>query len=159
MPRSLRHRRDTARRVLAVASGGGHWIQMLRLRPVLDGYVTTYATVDGQAAADVAPARLCVIPDANRDTKLRLLWLTVRLFQIVLTVRPHVVVTTGAAPGYLAIRIAKLFGARTMFIDSVANAEELSLSARLAQDHADRLLTQWPAVAAKTGADYAGSVF
>jgi UDP-N-acetylglucosamine:LPS N-acetylglucosamine transferase len=85
--------------------------------------------------------------------------MTATLASVVIRVRPHVVITTGAAPGYVAIRLAKLLGARTMFIDSVANARELSLSAKLAEGHADRLLTQWPSVATSTGADYAGSVF
>ena len=67
-------------------------------------------------------------------------------------------ISTGAAPGYIAIRLAKLIGARTMFLDSIANANELSLSAHLVKRHADRLITQWPGVAAKTGADFHGSV-
>ena len=54
--------------------------------------------------------------------------------------------------------VARLIGARTMFIDSIANANELSLSAHLAKRHADRLVTQWPSVAEKTGANFIGSV-
>ncbi len=151
-------KRLARRRVLAVASGGGHWIQMLRLRPAFADCDVHYATVDKSAAADVAPARLWTFPDSNRDTKLRLVWTALKLGWIILRTRPHIVVTTGAAPGYLAIRISKIIGARSMFIDSIANAQELSLSARLARRHADRLLTQWPGVARKTNAEYCGSV-
>jgi len=61
--------------------------------------------------------------------------------------RPSVVVSTGAAPGYLAIRCARLMGARTLWIDSVANIEELSMSGRLASTTADLCLTQWPHLA------------
>jgi len=147
------------KRVLAVASGGGHWIQLLRLRPAFAGHLTTFVSVDPAAAKDVAPARYFAICDANRDTKLKLLTLTAQLAFIVGRVRPHVIVTTGAAPGYVAVRLGRIVGARTMFIDSVANARDLSLSARLAEAHVDRLMTQWPPVAASTGADYAGSVF
>ncbi len=32
-------------RVLAVASGGGHWVQLLRLRPAWEGCDVAYATV------------------------------------------------------------------------------------------------------------------
>ncbi len=80
------------------------------------------------------------------------------MFRIVLRVRPDVVVSTGAAGGYLAIRIARLFGARTIFIDSIANAQNLSVSARLAQGVADQVLSQWPSVAAGQGAEYRGAV-
>jgi hypothetical protein len=59
-------------------------------------------------------------------------------------VRPHVVVTTGAAPGLVAIGVGKLFGAKTVWIDSLANSEVLSLSGRIAEKYADLWLTQWP---------------
>ncbi len=145
-------------RVLAVASGGGHWVQLMRLRPAFAGAEVHYATVDQSAAAAVAPAPVHVYPDANKETPVRLMLAALRLALIVLRVRPDVVVSTGAAGGYLAIRFARILGARTMFIDSIANARELSVSARLAQKAADLVLSQWPAVARATGAVYRGAV-
>lgn len=146
------------RRVLAVASGGGHWVQLMRLRPAFAGCDMHYATVAAEAKAEVAPAAFYTFRDANRDTKLALIISALQIAWIVLLVRPHIVISTGAAPGYLAIRFARICGARTMFIDSIANANELSLSARLAQRHADRLMTQWPDVSKKTLAAFGGSV-
>lgn len=145
-------------RVLAVSSGGGHWVQMLRLRPAFDGAEVHYATVDASAAAMVSPAPVHLYPDANKGTKLRLLLAMLRLAVIVARVRPDVVISTGAAGGYLAIRIAKAMGARTMFIDSIANARQLSVSARLARGVATRVLSQWPQVAAQTGTEFRGAV-
>ncbi len=94
-------------RVLAVASGGGHWVQLMRLRPAFAGAEVHYATVDRSAAAAVAPAPVHVYPDANKDTPVRLMLAALRLALIVLRVRPDVVVSTGAAGGYLAIRFAR----------------------------------------------------
>ena len=71
--------------------------------------------------------------------------------------RPHVVISTGAAPGYLALRAGKLLGARTIWIDSVANVEELSLSGRMSSSVADLCLTQWPHLA-DGDVGYAGAV-
>ena len=144
--------------VLAVSSGGGHWVQMQRLTPAFAGADVHFATTDPSAAAGTDPARVHVFPDANKDTPLRLLLCLLRLSWIVLRVRPDVVVSTGAAGGFLAIRLARLIGARTMFIDSIANARELSISARLALGVADRVLSQWPRVAEVTGAEYRGAV-
>ena len=145
-------------RVLAVASGGGHWVQLMRLRASFAGHRVSYATVDASHRADVTPAAFYRIPDANRTQKVRLLLLLVRLAWIMIRVRPQTIVTTGAAPGYLAIRIGKVFGARTLFLDSMANAEKLSLSAHLAERHADLLLTQWQHLARQDGPKYRGSV-
>jgi len=155
MKRKIGHRKT---RVLAVASGGGHWVQMMRLRPAFAGSEVHFASVDEGAADEVAPAPFHAFRDSNRDTKLGLIVTTLQIAWIVLKVRPHVVISTGAAPGYFAIRAGKVIGARSMFIDSIANANELSLSARLARRHADQLVTQWPAVAEKTGARFLGSV-
>lgn len=146
------------RRVLAIASGGGHWIQLLRLRPAFAGMDITYATVDATSREDVRPAPFFRIPDANRTQKIRLIFLLMRLAWVVIRVRPHTIVTTGAAPGYLAIRLGKLIGARSLFLDSMANAHRLSLSANLAERHADMLLTQWPHLAKPNGPEYRGSV-
>lgn len=145
-------------RVLAVSSGGGHWVQMMRLRSAFAGADVHYATVDASAASAVAPAPLHVYADANKDTKFGLIKAALQLAVIVVKLRPDVVVSTGAAGGFLAIAIARLFGARTMFIDSIANAGGLSLSARLAQKVAHRVLTQWPDVARRSGSEFCGAV-
>jgi hypothetical protein len=63
------------------------------------------------------------------------------------------VCTTGASPGYFAIRIAGLLGARTVWIDSIANAESLSMAGRLAGRCADVWLTQWDSLAADEADD------
>lgn len=72
--------------------------------------------------------------------------------------RPEVIISTGAAPGYLGLRIGKWFGARTIWIDSIANAEKLSLSGQLVRNCADLWLTQWPHLARQDGPLFRGSV-
>ncbi len=144
--------------LLAVSSGGGHWIQMLRLAPAFRGASVHYATTDPSAADQVEASAFHTFPDANKDTPVRLVLCALKLVWIVAIVRPDVVVSTGAAGGYLAIRIGHLLGARTMFIDSIANARELSVSARLSLGVADRVLSQWPRVAEVTGTEFRGAV-
>lgn len=132
-------------RVLAVASGGGHWIQLLRIEPALRVGALLYATTDSSARG--MRFRCCLLNDANRDTPLAMIRLAIRVARLVRRFRPDVVVSTGAAPGLIACAIARLCGARTLFLDSVANAEQPSLSARLASRFVDRALTSWPHLA------------
>jgi len=155
------------RRVLAVASGGGHWVQLMRLRPAWDGCDVTYVTTTEAFRAEVtADAGLRgqpepgyhVVPEANRWQKLRLIRQLAGLLMIVLRVRPDAVITTGAAPGYFALRFGRLVGARTVWVDSIANAEELSLSGKKAGRHADLWLTQWPDLAVPGGPEFRGAV-
>jgi UDP-N-acetylglucosamine:LPS N-acetylglucosamine transferase len=136
-------------RILAVASSGGHWAQLRRLQPAFEGHDVAYLTTDPGHRSEVHPARFYCVGDANRWSKLGLLRSGLAILGVMIRERPAVVVSTGAAPGYLALRCAKLFGARTIWIDSLANVEELSLSGRLASTKADLCLTQWQHLATR----------
>lgn len=134
-------------RVLAVASSGGHWIQLRRLAPAFDGHDVAYLTTDPGHRAEVGSARFYSVNDANRWNKLAVLRCALKILRVLLRERPNVVVSTGAAPGYVAIRLARMLQARTVWIDSVANIEELSMSGQMASTATDLCLTQWPHLA------------
>ncbi len=139
--------RFARQRVLAVASSGGHWIQLRRLAPAFEGQDVAYLTTDPGHRSEVGAARFYTVNDANRWNKLGLARCALKIIAVLLRERPTVVVSTGAAPGYLAIRCARLLRARTIWVDSLANIEELSMSGRLASATADLCLTQWPHLA------------
>jgi UDP-N-acetylglucosamine:LPS N-acetylglucosamine transferase len=145
-------------RVMAVASGGGHWIQLTRLMSALRDCDIAYVTTLDSYRTQVGAARFYVVGDANMTTKFRLLLMAARMAIIVLRERPQVVISTGAAPGYFAVRLGKLIGARTIWVDSMANAEQLSLCGRHVGAHADVWLTQWPHLARPQGPFYEGAV-
>jgi UDP-N-acetylglucosamine:LPS N-acetylglucosamine transferase len=142
------------KKVLAVASQGGHSIQLMRLKPVFDRYDTSY--VSSQRRDGMAD--FTRVMDANRNSKLRLILLFLQMLWIVIRKRPDVVISSGAAPGYFAVLLGKLLGARTIWLDSIANAEELSLSGKRAGRFADLWLTQWPELARPDGPQYGGRV-
>lgn len=145
------------KRVLAVASGGGHWVQLLRLRPAFSGHQVEYLSTNAGYSGDVE-APLHVVTDANMWQKLKLVRMFAEVAWVVIRYRPQVVVTTGAAPGFAAIVFGKLIGARTVWLDSVANSEELSGSGKQARRWADAWLTQWPHLAKEDGPKHWGSV-
>lgn len=141
-----------------MASGGGHWVQLLRLRPAFEGCAVTYVTVDAAYAEDLDGERLRVVADATRWNKLGLVRLALQVLWTLVAVRPDIVVSTGAAPGFLAVRFAKLVGARTIWLDSIANVEQLSLSGQKVGRGTDLWLTQWPELARPEGPEYRGAV-
>lgn len=145
-------------RILAVASGGGHWVQLLRLRPAWVGCEVAYATVHPDSAAEVPGARFFSFRDASRKNKAAFAVVALQLFRAVAAVRPDVVVTTGSAPALLAIVFGRLFGARTLWIDSIANSEVMSSSGLRARRLAHQCLTQWPDLAADPVPRYWGAV-
>lgn len=144
--------------MLAVASGGGHWQQLMRLRPAFDHHRAIYVTTNRAYAADVPGSVLHVVTDANRSEPVALMRTALEMLALVAKTRPHTVISTGAAPGLLALLCGKLVGAKTIWVDSIANAEAVSLSGRLALRFADVVLTQWPHLAAPAGAQHHGSI-
>jgi len=152
------------RRVLAIASAGGHWVQLRRLAPAFAGCAVTWVATDPGLAPGIAAegATFRAVPDANRWQKRRLILQALAVGWLVLRLRPQAIVTTGASAGYFALLAGRLVGARRVWIDSIANAAELSLSGQRAGRHAHLWLTQWPDLARRgpdgRGPDFRGAV-
>jgi len=149
---------NNRRKVLAVASSGGHWTQLLRVMPALTSFEVVFVTVLKSYRAEVPGNRFYLVNDANRWNKLRLVTLAIRIAWIIGKERPEVVLSTGAAPGYFALLFGRLFGAKTIWIDSITNIERLSMAGSLVGRHADLWLTQWPHLVRNEGPHYGGSV-
>jgi len=143
--------------VLAVASAGGHWIQLMRLRQAFKGAEVSWLTTARQALLEPGE-KVYVVDDASSWEKFRLVRMLLQVARVVLVVRPDVIVTTGAAPGLAATVCGRLLGARTVWIDSIANSESLSASGVLAGRWANVWLTQWAHLEKVDGPDYWGDV-
>lgn len=148
---------STNKKVLAVASEGGHWIELQRLIPAFEDHTVRFVTTNADLAKQVEQPTE-IVTDANLKSKFKLIIMFIQTFFILIKFRPDVVITTGAAPGFAAILWGKLFRAKTIWVDSIANAEELSKSGRNAQKIADVWLTQWEHLATKDGPIYKGKV-
>jgi hypothetical protein len=139
----------------------------MRLRAAWAGCDVTYVTTDPglvevmrQASAERGEPepKLRIITNGNRWQRRRLVLQLMQILVLMLRTQPDAVISTGAAPGYFALRIGKLLGARTVWIDSIANAEELSLSGHKIRKYADLWLTQWPHLAGPDGPEFLGAV-
>ncbi len=62
-----------SKRILAVASSGGHWVQLRRLRPAFVGHDVAYVTTAHAHRSEVGSARFYAVRDGNRGSKLSLI--------------------------------------------------------------------------------------
>ncbi len=145
------------KKILAVASGGGHWIQLLRLMPAFQSHDVTFVSTNIGFAKMVPNHQFFAIADSNRRNKTALFYSLFTTLKLVFNLRPQIIITTGAAPGLIAIVIGRCFGAKTLWVDSLANVEEVSMSGRIAKRIAHSVYTQWPNLANK-GYEYYGNV-
>jgi len=146
-------------KVLAVSSSGGHWVQLRRVTPAFSDCEIVYVTTAASYRDEVAPCRFHAVRDATRWDRIGSAVLGGQIARIVARERPDIVLSTGAAPGCFAIVFGRLLGARTIWLDSLANVERMSLSGRLVRPFAGLWLTQWPELEGAGGAEYAGAVF
>jgi UDP-N-acetylglucosamine:LPS N-acetylglucosamine transferase len=145
-------------RLLAIASGGGHWIELLRLRPAFAGWDTAYVSMFDNYVSEVPGARYYTVPDASRFDKLAFPKVAIKALGIMLKERPHAIVTTGSAPMLCFLLLGKLMGTKTLWIDSIAQTEEMSSSGKLAKKLATQAICQWPNVAEHEGLESWGAV-
>lgn len=145
-------------RVLAISSGGGHWEQLMMLRNAFTDCDASFATTLPSLLEHAGLRNGHLVHDCHRGDLVGLAKCARSCLRLLTAIRPDVVVSTGAAPGLLCLLIARAFGAKTIWIDSVANAERLSMSGKIAQRLADVCLTQWQHLARPGGPHFAGAV-
>ena len=147
------------KKILAVASGGGHWKQLMLIRPSFSNHKEKFVTTINGLPQQESIKDYEIVTDSNKNNKVALLKTFIELFLIIICYRPSVIITTGAAPGLFAIIIGRFVFSKTIWVDSIANSEELSLCGRLSKYFAHTVLTQWENLAKNSHAEYKGSVF
>jgi len=147
-------------RIGLVASAGGHLTQLLKLSQSWQPYDCFYvSTVNIVAPKLQTYGRVYIIGESNRQHPFKCLMILLRCIRIVLHERPDVIISTGAAPACILALVARLFTARIVWIDSIANIERLSLSGRIVRPFADLFLTQWPELAQTRGkVEFVGAI-
>jgi UDP-N-acetylglucosamine:LPS N-acetylglucosamine transferase len=164
--RGARPELNEMRKFVAGASAGGHTNELLILllaaesiwQRMPDIYVTTMPISAVAYKRYAKPVR--VIAEADRKKFFGVLWVVVKSLFLVLRDRPGMVVTTGSLPLAIYCVFAKyICRASVIWIDSVAQVDEMSMSGKLMLRVADQCFVQWPEVAEKyIDARYSGEV-
>ncbi|KAF1688287.1 polysaccharide biosynthesis protein [Pseudoxanthomonas taiwanensis] len=141
------------KRILLICSSGGHMVQLKRLLPATADKGSLYLAAVGahNLGAEAQFEGIFDIPDFNRQSVFRAFRGSFAVTRAVMKVRPTHVISTGAAPGIIGIAVARLMGARTLWVDSIANTRRLSMSGRFALLFSTHVFTQWPDLAAADG--------
>jgi beta-1,4-N-acetylglucosaminyltransferase len=153
--------KDRRADVLLVCSSGGHLQQLLALRPAWGGYSHVWVTFDKSDARSLLADERVVFAysPTNRNAKnlVRNLWLAWRTLA---SVRPRVVLTTGAGVAVPFAWLARLRRVKVVYVESFTRIEGPSLTGRLVAPVASRAYVQWPEMEPLVPkARYAGNVF
>lgn len=147
------------KKIFAAASIGGHWKELLCITKPLEGrFEMVYASTHPKCATIIDGSTFYLMSDFSRQDAWRMIPAFFRLLRILWREHPDAVLTTGAAPVLVCVLAGWLLRYKTIWVDSIANAEHLSASGRIASYFASRVYTQWPDLA-RGNIDYAGTVW
>lgn len=148
--------------VMFVSSAGGHLGELLKLEALFNKYNYLLVTEKTDTTLDLSK-KYNVEYMAYGSRQYFFKYIFVFLFNVlksiflVIKYKPKTVVTTGAHTGGIVCIIGKVFGAKIIYIESLAKVNDLSITGRNVYRFADKFYVQWETLANKySKAEYIG---
>ena len=129
------------------ASSGGHYEQLLMLKPLMEKYDSFIITEETAYKSKVKGQKMYYMKQVNRKEKSfvpRMISNTFRSLKIYRKEKPDVVICTGVLAMIPMCLIAKLHGKKLIYIESFAKVTSATLSGKLLYRFADQFYVQWP---------------
>lgn len=139
-----------AKRVLFIASTGGHLSELLQLKPLMDKYDRYIITEKTKSTVNLKQRFSDKISFLVYGTKdhvfsyiFKFSWNVIKSLFLYIKIRPRVIVTTGTHTAVPICFIGKLFGSKIVFIETFANSKTKTLAGKLVYPIADLFIVQW----------------
>lgn len=134
-------------KICFAASSGGHYEQILMLKPIMEKYDSFVLTEKTLYKAAVKGEKTYYIKQVNRKEMTFIPWMISNLyhsFRIWMKEKPDIVVCTGVLAMIPICLIAKMAGKDLIYIESFAKVKSATLSGKLLYKFADQFYVQWP---------------
>lgn len=133
-------------KICFAASSGGHFEQLMMLRPLMDKYGSFILTEKTQYDVSVKGIRVRKVSQINRKERLfffKFIGVAIKSFFIFVKERPTVIITTGVLATIPMCLIMKFFRRKLIYIESFAKVTSPTESGKLLYKYADRFYVQW----------------
>lgn len=140
----MRARYRSRCRIALVGSSGGHLAHLLALRPFWQDRDRFWVTFDTQDAVSLLEGerRYWAYHPTNRHVP-NLIRNSFQALRILLRERPSLIISSGAAPAIPYFWLARIFGARTVFIEVLDRLDSPTITGRVVSPVAHTILVQW----------------
>lgn len=141
---------DKKKRTLKIcfaASSGGHFDQLMMLRPLMEQHDSFIVTEKTAYETNVEGIKTYYMIQVNREEincLLKLLVNTFKSLRLYFSEKPDVIICTGVLAMIPLCLICKLFGKKLVFIESFAKVTSPTRSGKLLYRFADQFYVQWP---------------
>ncbi len=137
------------KKVLFIASTGGHLNELLQLEPLFKKYNTYLITEKTKSTINLKNKfnNVNYLVYGTKDHKFsyifKFIYNCLKSLILFVKIRPKVIVTTGTHTAVPICYIGKLFRSRIIFIETFANSKTRTLSGKLVYPIADAFIVQW----------------
>lgn len=139
-------KKKKAKKLCFAASSGGHFEQLLMLKPLMEQYDSFIITEKTLYSAKVDDKKMYYMKQVNRKEKTFAFKLLANAFKslfIYIKERPDVVITTGVLAMIPICLLAKLFRKKLIYIESFAKVTSPTETGKFLYKYADRFYVQW----------------
>lgn len=133
-------------KICFAASSGGHYEQLLMLKPLMEKYNSFIITEQTSYHTEVKGQKMYYMKQVNRKEKSFLWRMFINVFRsikIFLKEKPDVVICTGVLAMIPICLICKMFGKRLVYIESFAKITSPTETGKLLYKFADQFYVQW----------------
>lgn len=133
-------------KICFIASSGGHFEQLMMLKPLMDKYESFIITEKTNYLVSYNEQKFYYLKQVNRHEFKFLYYMicnTLKTLKIFLKEKPDVVISTGALATIPMCIVAKLFKKKIVFIESFAKINSPTLTGKLVYKFADKFFVQW----------------
>lgn len=133
-------------KIVFAASSGGHYEQLLMLKPIMEKYDSVLVTEKTDYSAGDTGIKTYYMHQINRKELLflpKLIANSWRSLVLIIKERPIVMITTGVLAVIPLALLMKLFGGKLIYIESFAKVCSKNLTGNLLYRFADQFYVQW----------------
>lgn len=134
------------KRICLCSSSGGHFEQLMMLKPLTEEYDSFIVTEKLDYEVKVGSLPVKYVLAINRTDKFfffKFLYNIITSFFIVLNNRPDFIISTGALAAVPMMVWTKVFGGKVIYIESFAKINTPNVSGKIAYKFADQFYIQW----------------
>lgn len=133
-------------KICFAASSGGHFEQLMMLKPLMnkyDSFVVTEKTGYSSNVEGFTNYRLMQVNRKELSMPFRLIINGFKSVYILIKEKPDVIITTGVLAMIPLCLLAKFCGKKLIYIESFAKINSPTLTGKLLYKYADRFYVQW----------------
>lgn len=141
--------KNMPKKVLFIASTGGHLSELLQLKSLFKKYDSSLITEKTKSTIDLKEKykKVNYLVYGTREHKFtypfKFLYNCFKSLILYIKIKPNVIVTTGTHTAVPMCYIGKLFGSKIIFIETFANSKTKTASGKLVYPIADTFIVQW----------------